>query len=106
MTLSRRSVWWLALLLLAWSGPVAGGDLFVSSFFNNPVLEYDGTTGTFVKSFASGSELSGPTYLTFGPKAVPEPSSLVLLASGGVLGSLVLAARRCRGGEKTRGRAD
>ena len=139
MSFPRRSAWWLALALLAApaaaradlfvtsngtdavleyngttgafvktfasggglnspNGLVFGpnGDLFVSSQLSNEVREYNGTTGAFVKSFASGGGLSGPTYLTFGP-SVPEPSSLALLAVGGLVAAAADAARRRRG---------
>jgi hypothetical protein len=71
------------------------GDLFVSSTGGtaaNSVLEYNCTTGAFVKNFvtAGSGGLSGPSFLVFNP--VPEPSSLVSLVSGGLLGAL--AARR------------
>ena len=100
MSLPRRSAWWLALALLA-APAAARADLFVSSFGTNAVLEYNGTTGAFVKSFVptGGGGLITPTDVTFGPAgpAVPEPSSL-LLTGGGLLGVLGLAAaRRLRG---------
>jgi outer membrane protein assembly factor BamB len=61
------SVTLLLLILLAVFGPeTRAGDLFVSSG-NNAVLEYDGTTGTFVKTFANGGGLTGPNGLAFGP---------------------------------------
>jgi hypothetical protein len=73
------------------------GNLFVSSSAStqggeagDQVLQYDGTTGApvgngvFVDSGSAG--LSEPTFLAFGPPvaAVPEPSSLTLLALGGI----------------------
>jgi hypothetical protein len=65
MTVPRGSVWWLALLL---AGPgAARADLFVSSRNTSSVLEYNGATGTFVRTFASGGVLSGPQGLAFGP---------------------------------------
>src|SRR5689334_6692291 len=69
MSRNRRSVWWLALALLAGPGPAARADLglFVSSFFTNSVLEYNGTTGAPVGTFASGGGLSLPQGLVFGP---------------------------------------
>ena len=60
------------------------GNLLVSS--SSSVLRYDGTTGAFLDTFvASGSGgLSSPTFLTFTPDAaaIPEPGSLLLMASG------------------------
>jgi subtilisin-like proprotein convertase family protein len=46
-----------------------GRDLFVSSFNNNTVVEYDATTGSFVTIFVSAKSggLVGPTGLAFGP---------------------------------------
>ena len=44
-------------------------DLFVSSLGNNSVLEYNGTTGAFVRAFAPAASggLDGPNALVFGP---------------------------------------
>ena len=44
-----------------------GGDLYVSSFTNNRVLRYNGTTGAFVSVFAVGGTLDEPYGLVFGP---------------------------------------
>jgi hypothetical protein len=72
--------------LFPW-GLTFGSDqnLYVSSFGTNSVLKYDGTTGGSLGTFAS-TNLSEPTFLTFTPEraVVPEPSSLVLLALGGL----------------------
>ena len=64
-------------------------DLFVSSTFTHSVLEYDGTTGAFVRAFVPNGSggLFLPSSLTFGPGAtptpsVPEPSTWLLLGSG------------------------
>ena len=70
------------------------GDLYVSSFDSNAVLVYNAATGAFVKTLASGGELSGPGSMTFGPSAVPEPSSLALCGLGAV--ALAGYARRRR----------
>ena len=48
-------------------GPTAPQDLYVSSANSNAVLEYNGTTGAFVRSFASGGGLQHPEGLAFGP---------------------------------------
>ena len=60
-----------------------GGDLFVSSAGTNSVLRYSGATGGFLGSFVSPGSggLSEPIGLVF-TNAVPEPSSLTLLAIG------------------------
>jgi hypothetical protein len=59
------------------------GDLFVTSGVTGSVLEYNGTTGAFVRTFASGGGLKIPTDLASGPPlSVPEPSGVVLLATG------------------------
>ena len=42
-------------------------DLFVSSFVSDDVKRYNGTTGAFMASFASGGGLNGPEGLGFGP---------------------------------------
>jgi hypothetical protein len=95
MSLFRRALPCWVLLVLAVSGSAAHAGLFVSGFLNNAVLEYNGTTGAFVKTFASGGSLSAPTFLTFSPEvsAVPEPPGL-LLAALGALTALASAARR------------
>jgi len=49
---------------VAW-GP--NGNLFVSSYTNDRVLQYDGNTGAFINVFATGGGLDGPYGLTFGP---------------------------------------
>jgi hypothetical protein len=73
------------------------GDLFVSSVANNLVLEYNGTTGAFVRTIPSRGGLDLPTGLAFGPKyggPVPEPSGVVLLATGLAWLSLGYVRRR------------
>jgi WD40 repeat protein len=67
MSPSRLAVPLLVLCALAVPGPAAHAGLFVSNFFINTVLEYDSTTGAFVKTFASGGGLTGPQGLVFGP---------------------------------------
>ncbi len=42
-------------------------DLYIANFDGNNILRYDGITGDFIEVFASGSTLSGPSGLTFGP---------------------------------------
>jgi len=74
------------------------GDLFVSSCgtSSNAALEYDGTTGAFVQTFASGGGLDGPSYLTFGPSspAAPEPPALMLAVLATLTGLAIAALRR------------
>ncbi len=67
MSLSRLAVPFVVLFALAVPGKAARADFFVTGVFNNAVLEYNGTTGAFVKTFASGGGLSGPVGLVFGP---------------------------------------
>jgi WD40 repeat protein len=43
------------------------GNLYVASGDTDSVLEYDGTTGAFIRTFASGNGLSSPRGLAFGP---------------------------------------
>lgn len=43
------------------------GNLFVISFWDNSVLEFDGQTGALIGTFASGGGLTWPRDLTFGP---------------------------------------
>lgn len=67
------------------------GDLYLTSFNTNSVIEYDGDTGGSPATYATAgsSGLSGPNFLTFRP--VPEPSS----AAFGVIG-LAMLLRRSR----------
>jgi hypothetical protein len=67
MSLFRRALPFWVLLVLAVPASAAHAGLFVSGFFNNAVLEYDGPTGAFVKTFTSGGGLSGPEGPVFGP---------------------------------------
>jgi DNA-binding beta-propeller fold protein YncE len=62
------------------------GSLLVTSFENSSVLRYDGTTGAFLGVFASGGDLSAPTFMLL----VPEPSALAALS----LGCLIVIRRR------------
>lgn len=74
-----------------------GGDLYVSSEGTSQVLRYDGATGAFVEVFASGGGLASPIGLVFAPtQVVPEPTTLVLLATG--VGVVLVGARRRAGG--------
>ena len=62
----------MGLLAAVWAvavGPAraAQPDLFVSSYFTDNVLRYDGKTGAFVDTFASGGGLDRPAGLAFGP---------------------------------------
>ena len=43
------------------------GNLYVSSLGTGQILRYDGSTGAFLGVFASGGDMSNPTYLVFGP---------------------------------------
>ena len=92
----RRAVVIVVLLVLAAPGSAAHAGLFVSGVANSngAVLEYNGTTGAFVQTFASGGGLSEPSFLTFSPSepSVPEPSSLFLAA----LGALAILASASR----------
>jgi streptogramin lyase len=45
----------------------AAADLLVSSFFSGAVQRYDGETGAFIGTFASGGGLSGAEGLGYGP---------------------------------------
>jgi len=49
---------------VAW-GP--NGNLFVGSYANDRVLQYDGNTGAFMSIFATGGGLDGPYGIAFGP---------------------------------------
>ena len=89
----RPSVWLPALLLLAILSPAArAAGLFVSSVHTASVLEYDGTTGAFVKTFASGGGLNGPFGLVFGPNGdlfVSSSNTDAVLEYDGTTGAFV-----------------
>jgi len=56
------------------------GNLYVAG--GSGVRRYDATTGAFVDQFAASGLLVRPTYMTFSPQAVPEPTSLAMLGIG------------------------
>jgi streptogramin lyase len=43
------------------------GNLYVACYYLNNVKRYDGHTGAFIDTFASGGGLNGPVNLVFGP---------------------------------------
>jgi len=45
----------------------AAGDLLVASYNTDSILRYDGQTGAFIGTFATGSELNEVEYMTLGP---------------------------------------
>jgi hypothetical protein len=72
MKRSRYLILLTGALFVCLASPAVGGpstpqDVFVSSANSNEVLEYNGTTGAFVRSFASGGGLQHPEGLEFGP---------------------------------------
>lgn len=69
------------------------GNLFVVSQTNRLVLEYNATTGAFVRTFINFPAAGDPHFLVFtDTTVVPEPASLALVGLGG----LVLAAGALR----------
>jgi hypothetical protein len=70
------------------------GHLYLADSSGHAVLRFDGTTGAFIDTFASG--LGNPFGLTFTPEpsAVPEPSSAMLLGLGGLACAGRLLRRR------------
>ena len=54
------------------------GELYVTSYLNNKVIRYDGSTGVYIDDFAS---VSRPVNIEF----VPEPIAVGLLAGGPLL---------------------
>jgi DNA-binding beta-propeller fold protein YncE len=73
------------------------GNLYVTSYDTNAILEFDGAGGQFIRTFASGGALNGPTHLIFTSTPAPEPSGLALLALG-VIGLFVGISGRRRTG--------
>ncbi len=75
-----------------------GGDLFVADRNTSRILRFDGVTGASEGVFAT-QEVDHPTYLLFIPSAVsavPEPSSLALVATGAGAIGLLLRRRAVR----------
>jgi len=66
MSQFRRAVVIVVLVVLAVPGSAAHAGLFVNGQNNNAVLEYNGTSGAFVKNFALGGFVSF-SGLVFGP---------------------------------------
>ena len=61
----------------------SGSDLFVTLFGNNTVGEYNATTGAAINaSFITG--LNQPFALAVSASSVPEPSTWLMIAVGGV----------------------
>jgi hypothetical protein len=92
MSVFRRALPFGVLLVLAVSGSAAHAGLFVSGLHNNAVLEYNGTSGAFVKTFASGGGLSGPQGLVFGPNGdlfVSGQNNNAVLEYNGTSGAFV-----------------
>jgi len=72
--------------------------LFVDLFFasrggDNKILRFDGVTGASKGVFASVAGPDAPNYLLFTPRAVHEPSSLLLMGLG-ALGMIFIGVRR------------
>ena len=66
------------------------GNLYITDYSGNRIRKYDGITGLLIDlNFATGID-ANPTFLTF--YVIPEPSTLVLLALGGL--SLLACRRR------------
>jgi len=57
----------VAILGLATSHAPAAVTMLVSSVGTNSILQYDGTTGAFIRTFATSSDLDAPFGLTYGP---------------------------------------
>ena len=92
MSLFRRTLPLVVLLALAVSGSAAHAGLFVVGEGNDAVLEYNGTTGAFVKTFTSGGSLSAPVGLVFGPNGdlfVSGDSNNAVLEYNGTTGAFV-----------------
>src|SRR5262245_17501189 len=68
------------------------GNLYVADNSGNRVLEYNGMTGSFIRSFASGNGLLLPTGLTFGPDGnlyVSSDSNNRVLEFNGTTGAFI-----------------
>jgi WD40 repeat protein len=68
------SCWWRSVQLLCLAGSIVASSrerataaVLVSSFGTNSVLEFDSTSGAFIRTFASGGGLVGPEGLAYGP---------------------------------------
>jgi hypothetical protein len=92
----RRTLQFVVVLALAVPGSAAHAGLFVSGVENHGatgvVLEYNGATGAFVQTFASGGGLSKPQGLVFGPNGNLFVSSLgndAVLEYDGTTGAFV-----------------
>ncbi|HEY7028171.1 MAG TPA: hypothetical protein VH438_11220 [Gemmatimonadales bacterium] len=56
----------------------SNGNLFVASELGNSVLEYDGTTGAFVRELVAAGRggNSEPTFIVFGPSPKPRQDQM------------------------------
>jgi streptogramin lyase len=57
------------------------GAIYAASEGNNQIKRFDLSTGNFIDNFIPATAHQVPTYLAFTPFPVPEPASIVLLAS-------------------------
>jgi streptogramin lyase len=57
----------LITILVSLPAQTASMHLFVCSFNNNKIIEYDGSTGALIRTFASGGSLAKPNGLILGP---------------------------------------
>jgi outer membrane protein assembly factor BamB len=80
------------------------GNLYVSSYFTHSVLEYNGSTGAFIgTAFKLPETIFGQALPTYLYSAIPEPSSLVLLATGLIAAMTATMAVKCHRRRRCRG---
>jgi outer membrane protein assembly factor BamB len=80
------------------------GNLYVSSLLTHSVLEYNGSTGAFIgTAFDLPETIFGQALPTYLYSAIPEPSSLVLLATGLIAAMTATMAVKCHRRRRCRG---
>lgn len=71
------------------------GNLYVASG-SNSILKFDATSGSFLGPFVPMTAHGSPTYLTFTPFPVPEPSSIILGSLAAAWSAIALRFRTSR----------
>jgi hypothetical protein len=71
------------------------GNLYAASG-GNSILEFNGTSGAFIGPFVSTTAHGSPSYLTFSPSPIPEPTSVLLCGLVIAVGGAKRLQRRLR----------